>query len=471
MAIRDIAEGLANSMSGLAHTCKGKIIREKPYVEDYSTDSSSSVVKSGKLASVDPTFGCDASLKTFYEGKNSNANYFDWVDSPPKQVSKKVAKANDRVAIKVYKIKDLEKPVLAGIFALKYHMIEVQSPVLVSALKDIMKKEDMHLEPTEVATFKQPFRPLWFRYEEISALYRKTTETTLKSHMSVFMKLLSEIFGGVKTHLTNLQSSGLINFKYAWMYFPKDALVYSPNPDCERICKVVDTEIITDQRSRKHLIIKAEELAFDGEGFAWRDTLLDIPAFEGNRPIRELDHYPLTFAEEPSAIKGRLADRGKKVLQYQGLTYCEYEGLGLFTEEAANVRGEKHNVSCRILIDIYGYQKHHEALKRTSGKDHASSKKRKNARSAPPPANSDFIIDPETLLPVINQPVITTTTMTLPEGKKDEFYIKRLTEEEQTKNRDEMLAKPDELCFLSPMLEGYALKNKMWCKYNHKKFV
>lgn len=55
-------------------------------------------------------------------------------------------------------------------------------------------------------------------------------------------------------------------------------------------------------------------------------------------------------------------------------------------------------------------------------------------------------------------------TMTMPESKKDEFYIKRLTEEEQKKNRDEMLARPDELHFLSPMLEGYALKNKTWCK-------
>jgi len=215
-------------------------------------------------------------------------------------------------------------------------------------LKDIMKKEDVHLEPTEVAVFKQPFRPLWFRYDEISSLYRKTTETQLRSHMSVLMKLLSEIFSGVKTHVQNLQASGLINFKYAWTYFPRDSLVYSPDRDCERICKVVDTEIITDQRSRKHLIIKAEELAFDGETFAWRDTLLDIPAFEGNRPIRELDHYPLTFAECPDAIKSRLAARGKKVLQYQGLTYCEYEGLGLYTEEQANIRGEKHNVWCLL---------------------------------------------------------------------------------------------------------------------------
>jgi hypothetical protein len=65
-------------------------------------------------------------------------------------------------------------------------------------------------------------------------------------------------------------------------------------------------------------------------------------------------------------------------------------------------------------------------------------------------------------IPILNQPF--QTTLALPESQKDDFYIKRLSDEEQKTNRAEMLAKPDELCFLSPMLEGYALKNKTWRK-------
>jgi hypothetical protein len=67
-------------------------------------------------------------------------------------------------------------------------------------------------------------------------------------------------------------------------------------------------------------------------------------------------------------------------------------------------------------------------------------------------------------------PIMTTTTTTVQihDGKKDDFYIKRLSDEEQKKNRDEMLARPDDLFYLSPMLTGYALKNKIWCTYAHK---
>ena len=38
----------------------------------------------------------------------------------------------------------------------------------------------------------------------------------------------------------------------------------------------------------------------------------------------------------------------------------------------------------------------------------------------------------------------------------------RLGEEEQAKNKQAMLTRQDELMFLSPLLEGYALKNKLW---------
>jgi hypothetical protein len=213
--------------------------------------------------------------------------------------------------------------------------------------------------------------------------------------------------------------------------------------------------------------------------------VLDIPSFEGNRPITELDHYPLPFADDASAVKARLAARGKKVLQYQGLTYCEYEGLGLYSDDACQVQNEKHNASSRpkhsnnpanarqvygrILIDTYGYQKHHQALKRTSGKDH-DSKKRKARGPPPPPTNQNIDLTSLThMMPIFNNvtaPGTTTTTTNtqVQDSKKDDFYIKRLSEEEQKKNREEMLARPDDLIFLSPMLTGYALKNKLWCK-------
>lgn len=52
-------------------------------------------------------------------------------------------------------------------------------------------------------------------------------------------------------------------------------------------------------------------------------------------------------------------------------------------------------------------------------------------------------------------------------GVKDKktFYIKRITSEEIEANRNTMLDRADDLVFLSPMLRGYALQNKLWLQF------
>ena len=56
-------------------------------------------------------------------------------------------------------------------------------------------------------------------------------------------------------------------------------------------------------------------------------------------------------------------------------------------------------------------------------------------------------------------PAPTTTTAS---ANQPDSYIKRLTDEEQQKNKDDMLRRSEDLIFLSPILLGFALKNKLW---------
>ena len=50
----------------------------------------------------DPNFGTNPIVKTFYEGKGSCGGQYNWVETPPKQLKEKTARAYDRVAIKLY---------------------------------------------------------------------------------------------------------------------------------------------------------------------------------------------------------------------------------------------------------------------------------------------------------------------------------------------------------------------------------
>jgi hypothetical protein len=292
----------------------------------------------------DADFGTAAIIKTLYEGKNSGNGHFDWVDSPPKQLNKKVAKAHNRVAIKVYKIKDSAQETISGRTPLKVHMVQLQSQVLVSALQDIFKGVNEFLEVTETATFKEPFKPLFFCYDKIVALYEKTEpDGTLKQHLRLLVQVMAELFGGFMAHLRHLRASGLISYKLAWTYFPKDTFVFCGSEDCTRVCRVVDTDYEGGTQCHgPRLAIHCEQIAFDGVSFVWKPISVYIPSFGGNLPITALPNYPLSFHPDQDDVKARLIQRGKRVISYQDLTYCEYSGIGMFV---VGGKAQKHNVS------------------------------------------------------------------------------------------------------------------------------
>lgn len=107
-------------------------------------------------------------------------------------------------------------------------------------------------------------------------------------------------------------------------------------------------------------------------------------------------------------------------------------------------------MSGRILIDIYGYNKHHGGLQRTENK----------AKQA-----VQNVYDPTlSLHSPANVPVPPVTPNNEAEAENS-AYIKRLSDEEQQNNKDEMLARPHDLVFLSPILTGFSLKDKLWRQY------
>jgi hypothetical protein len=93
-------------------------------------------------------------------------------------------------------------------------------------------------------------------------------------------------------------------------------------------------------------------------------------------------------------------------------------------------------VSGRILIDAYGYNKHHLALQRREGTDRKQNGNNSGA------AGTDE------------------------QASENSAYIERLSDESQQKNKDEMLARAHDLIFLSPMLTGFSLKAKLWREYS-----
>lgn len=327
---------------------------------DYNTTSSSDsqtladesdISPNAKVAdSNDTALGSHPCVKTLYEGPGSSPYIKNWVDYPPKQLSKSASKAQDRVAIMLYKVKDLEKPVVKGRSSLTCASIEIQNLNLVAALEPILKKEEVNLDLSSTAHFDAPFRPLYFCYDEIAAKCRSLPQNdTLKTFMLLLIKVLDEVFEEVRLKRQSLLKSGLISYKIAWTYYVHDASILSRGPNCEVLSKAVSTTY-TKQDGKDVLRLNARILRFNGEAFMWEDCHLDVPEFEGNKPITDLPHFPLEFHENPQAVKDQMAARGRMVLDYQGLVYCTYDGVAMFQDERGGT--QKYNVSGLMGVTV-----------------------------------------------------------------------------------------------------------------------
>lgn len=197
----------------------------------------------------------------------------------------------------------------------------------------------MFLDEHDVAKFMEPFKPLYFSYDKIFNLrHHATKDPVFQSHLELLTDLMVNMFGAMRKKLHSLRQSQLINYELAWTAFPKGSILFCGAGDCDRLFRALDTNYKCDGEG-KRLEVLCEHIVFNGVDFDWEPTVLKIPAFGGNVPITCLPHYPLEYHTNVENLKTRLADRGKKVLDYQGLEYREYTGIGLAE------KCKKYNVS------------------------------------------------------------------------------------------------------------------------------
>lgn len=199
-----------------------------------------------------------------------------------------------------------------------------------------------------------------------------------------------------------------------------------------------------NKNSCNALHVKTRILRFNGEKFVWQEHLLLIEEFEGNKPILELGHYPLEFHQDPEAVKQRLTVRGRKDLDLQGLQYRMHNGIALHDTGKECI--EKHNVEGRILLDAVGYNKYHLA------KGKRENDKKDDESLGFDLFGSDSSSSSDSDSDSLNDTSAKRTT------------VRRLGERDFLQNKRHMESREEDLCFISGMLGGYALKNKIWSK-------
>ena len=246
-----------------------------------------------------------------------------------------------------------------------------------------------------------------------------------------------ECFRDLKIKRHHLLDKGLIDYQIAWTLFPRDSTIYSYGINSEFIAKVDNTEY-RRKDGVNELVVNSKVISFNGKRFIWTKKELTIEAFVGNKPSRELRHYPFDMHPDQASIQDHLLARGRKALDLQGLSYCSYSGISL---EPGIMGYTKHNVEGRILVDVVGYNTYHLAQGKREDQD----------------PDIEAVHEPQTSVS-LSQDVIKS------EDKCVKNQQKRISEEDQILNKERLLEKPNDIAFISELISGYALKNKIWSK-------
>ncbi|KAJ4174400.1 hypothetical protein NW754_004817 [Fusarium falciforme] len=398
---------------------------DSPSRQPVDLDSDEEMQAPGRKDTRVPGFGANPIIKTMYEDKTSGG-VNQWTDESRGQISKEAADDQDSAAIKLFRIKDHGKVGFNGDYHWRICRVDVQNPLLVSALAPILKEENVHLDPRSVATFREPFRPLWFQQSKIVDLFCEKHDDPLEPFLKLFVDILNELFRALSAKTAKLRQSELTDFRTAWTLFPRDSSVYSYCVG-SHILRKVDSIEYEGSRGNGRLVITCKAISFSGEGFYWSKGNLIIPEFAGNKPIRELGCYPFKFHNDKDSITERLTARGRKVLDLQGVAYRTYNGIAIYEADRGTLR---QNVNGRILIDAWGYHKYHLNMGQRE-KNHPA---------------TEWMRD-------------------RPEDNNSNGQQQRLSAEDQVINESEMLQKPDELVFMNEIISGFSLKIKLWCQF------
>jgi hypothetical protein len=289
-------------------------------------------------------FGKEAIIKTFYEGPSSPCHCcINWVEHKPPQLSEATAKSYDEAAIRLYKVKDhsSDSSVFAHLRALRFHSIEIQSPFILTAIKQILEDSGTFLRDNQTAKFVAPFHELYFAHSKIVHLQQQhNVQDITKKHLELLTKLMDELFGVTAAEVNGLIEKKLISFDHVWTIFPRGITVYSNADGHDRLYQVASITLIpaTFQVPTRRWQITCQYVQFDGTDFGLSTTSHLIADFKGNQRISSLSVYPLGFHENLD-LEARLVKRGKRMLDFQDMSYHEYNGIAIDGKS-----NEKYNV-------------------------------------------------------------------------------------------------------------------------------
>jgi hypothetical protein len=222
--------------------------------------------------------------------------------------------------------------------------LEVQSPYIKAALRDVIKKyPSVNMDSKELIITDLPKCLFHYRLELQS--YRDTLhDQTAADHVDFALRYMEQVlqiqiwnwfnfvdadaFGLGERDQPNLEAG--LEFPDLWMAFRPGSLVYAKRDGAEKILRLKSMTRCTCVKPhcfRKKWTIIAEQIIYDGDTFGYEPLWFYVHPYEGHIPFKNLGIFPLQYHPSKDDVMRELRERGKKYVSLRGVVHQDYEGI------------------------------------------------------------------------------------------------------------------------------------------------
>jgi hypothetical protein len=226
---------------------------------------------------------------------------------------------------------------------LEYTQMEVRSPYIRAALRAVVKEYPGLTFDTGSILIRDEPRCIFHYRDELRDHGLGLEDETAVQHLVYFLNYMyTSLSREISSYYTFMESSTAapgIEHDFLWMAFKPGSLLFHTSKGIKRILRLRSMQKGRFETWR----VEAEKLAYNGENLGRVNVIINIPWYDGYRPLQELKVYPLYYHPNQSEIYQDLVARGRKYILLRELSHRFYSGVAesLSPYRTTNIDGEE----------------------------------------------------------------------------------------------------------------------------------
>ncbi|KAF4340625.1 TOB3 (member of AAA-ATPase family) [Fusarium beomiforme] len=318
---------------------------------------------------------------------------------------------------------------------LEIDSLVIQSPYLKRVLGKVFEDYPGIVTDVSRLKFHAPFECFVHRWGQFTAAKDDPTyDQITREHVSLLHKIMRDELGEIIQLREDYFKNRAVAFEHVWTLFPPGCTVWGSVKGRPVAVRFDNGHLVKTPCGGLAYAMNCKGIDWDGRSMGWCDVNLQISEFLGTVPFSSLSCYPLKYHPNHDAARKMLLERGRRFESLAGYYYKAYSGTAIWHVNAQKSR--KETVNSRIVIDGANWEKQNP--------DHTVWLNYLNYDGP----------DPNRVLDRDDDEYCDSDCCSDAGDKKPEFDDNQrapLTEEQ--------------LIMTSPMVRGYALKNKRWMEF------